>query len=180
MKNPIFDSAGRLGGAMPHHSGFGQSASRGPSRGVRIDFRAFFLRAWSRARTIFLVTGVWIGSLTLSAQPFHLHLSPSPGEAGGSVLYYRAYWTPTNIFWPTNAWLDSQPFATIPVGTTNVVIPASVGSPSFLLVLAVGTNGVSSTNLNWSLYDTNALWPIVTNLYHPPAPPAGGLVITNN
>lgn len=113
--------------------------------------------------------------VTAFAQLFTLHIATSPDETNGAIKLYLASWRATNSA-SSNNW---SIFYRVPLGVTNITIPSIVPSPSFIRVQALGTNNVASVNTNYSLYDTNILWPLITNSINPPQAPAG-FVITNN
>ena len=71
-------------------------------------------------------------------------------------------------------------FAQVVTGGTTIPINRSVGSPAWLIVRSLGTNGALSTNLTRVLYNTNTLATTLTN--HPVVIPAGPsvFVITNS
>ncbi len=101
---------------------------------------------------------------------------PLPADTNGALIGYQAAWQYTNTT-STNTWYF---FAQVPTSSTRIVINGTVGSPAWIIVRSVGTNGLLSTNLTLTLYNTNTLAATMTN--NPPVIPTGPttFAITNN
>ena len=117
-----------------------------------------------------LLAAVCLAGYTLTFTP------PLPADTNGTLIGYQGFWQYTNSV-PTNAWYF---FGGVNTGMTRISIPVYVGSPAWLVIRSLGTNGALSTNLTLILYNTNALAGAFTNnpLIIPPAPST--LAITNN
>lgn len=125
--------------------------------------------------------------LVCTAAPlFYLRAPRSPDETNHTVDRYRASWQYTNTT-ATNVWTA---FATWPAWTNShatnlatnlavIPVPDEVPSLTWLSFQALGTNGVLSARSASLLYNTNALWPLITNQITPPRVPATGF-LTNN
>jgi len=122
--------------------------------------------------------GVLCALVVLSARAaYTLQFTPPlPADTNGSLLGYQGAWQYTNTT-STNVWVF---FAQVPTSSTRLTINSSVGTPAWLIVRSVGTNGLLSTNLTRILYDTNTLALTQTN--NLPVIPVGPtvFVITNN
>ena len=90
------------------------------------------------------------------------------------VLQYNAGYQFTNYVGTngvsTNGWI---PFGFCYPGTTNIPIPSTVPSPSYLAISVEGTNYVSGVYTNAVLYNTNTLAGTLTNNVKLPPPAAG-------
>jgi len=117
--------------------------------------------------------GFWV---TQACAQYYLHFTPPlPADTNGTLLSYQGAWQYTNTV-NTNLW---QPFGGVSTGQTRIAIPPTVGSPAWVTVRSVGTNGLLGTNSALVLYNTVQLAAAITNTPVIPAAPVAG-VITNN
>jgi hypothetical protein len=101
------------------------------------------------------------------AKPYTLNFSKSPDETNNAVLGYIGVWQYTNTAYGTN-W---HVFGSVIAGVTNLAIPTTVPTLTYLAVETQGTNYLLSSPTNLTFYDTNALAGIYTNNPTPPRPP---------
>lgn len=141
------------------------------------------LKTFCILNSAFLILAV----AAIAAPLFKLRAPRSTDETNNTVSYYRGLWQYTNTA-DTNVWNTFANWPIWPNGsyatniTTNIAvveIPATVPSLTWLSYVAIGTNGVSSARSASLLYNTNALWPLITNAIVAPRAPATGF-ITNN
>jgi len=130
-------------------------------------------------RGILLLSAFLFFSISAFAAPYYLRFTPPlPADTNGSLSGYQGAWQYTNATGSaTNTWFF---FAQVPTNSVKLTINNTVGSPAYLIVRSLGTNGLLSTNLTRVLYDTNALVLTLTN--NPPVIPTGPtvFVVTNN
>ncbi len=121
---------------------------------------------------VLALIGHLLGTLIASAQTYKLNFTRSPDETNGSVLGYIAVWTPTNSFATNSPGTNWYVFGNAALGSSNLTIPSTVGSPAYLAVQTQGTNYLLSAPTNRVLFDTGALALIYTNNPAPPRPPS--------
>lgn len=122
---------------------------------------------------ILLAAAAAMATGSLPAQTYKLNFSRSPDDTNGAVLNYIGVWTYTNTFIATNTigtnWFA---FGSVPAGSTNITIPATVPSPAYLAVESQGTNYLLSAPTNKVLYNAASLALIYTNVPAAPKPPS--------
>lgn len=118
-----------------------------------------------------LAAVVSLVAVRLPAQDYKLNFVPSPDETNGTVQAYVGLWAYTNYFTTNSTGTNWVPFTSVPAGSSNLIINATVPSPAYLVVAARGTNQLLSAPTNRIYFSRSALALIYTNQPAPPRPP---------